>query len=238
MSGDNHGGIIWFLSALIILTLTGVFLSLMVDKRHKAARTGHTRADAFAENAAVLLGLRAELESLEERHRLSVARDGDYALGLESEEKMQTGIREGIASLQAGNAKLQSSIQILRTEFSDYRARSGKTQEGNQLPDKRDAAFSREPVEKPAARESEIAALRAEIALGRSRISGWKAELSVVESNSRYGDKRSVPGSLRTWGEQAAILRNNITRAEAHLVLVIEKLRSLSPSDPALTLPR
>jgi hypothetical protein len=238
MSGDNHGGIIWFLFALIILTLSGVFLSLMVDKRHASARTGHARADVFAENAAVLLELRAEIESLEERHRLSVARAGDYASGLESEEKMQAGIREGIASLQAGNAKLQSSIQILRTEFSDYRARSRKIQEGNEFPDARDAAFSREPVEKPAAREAEMAVLRAEIALGRSRISGWKAELSAAESKSRYGDKRSVPGSLRTWDEQAAILINNITRAEAHLALVIEKLRSLSPSDPALTLPR
>jgi hypothetical protein len=85
---------------------------------------------------------------------------------------------------------------------------------------------------------ADIAAIRAEITLWSNRVSSLRNELSQAESQSRYGSNRSVPGSLRTWGEQAALLRKDITRSETRLALALEKLRDASPNDPALVRPR
>jgi hypothetical protein len=61
-----------------------------------------------------------------------------------------------------------------------------------------------------------------------------KGSIRTAESESRYASNRSVPGSLRTWAEQATMLKAELVRTEALLALSKEKLRSISPADTLL----
>lgn len=309
MVTDNYGGIMWFLGALIILTLSGVFLSILADKGINSSKAGGFEADAFAANAGVLHDLQAELGSKTERYALMTARAESTASGRDSERAIQTGVKARIASLAAEKVMLQNAIPVTESEFSDYRSQYRKgvwakaagermgnlfVKSGRQFEqvvinrvtplgldishahglakvdfmdlslelrdrfqwDKEERAriladgADSEPERPLPANNSEkkampnqpqsadIAAIRAEITLWSNRISSLKNELSQAESQSRYGNNRSVPGSLRTWGEQAALVRQDITRSEARLALALEKLHDVSPNDPVLVRPR
>lgn len=309
MGTDNYGGIIWFLGALIILTLSGVFLSMLADKGLDSSKAGGVVADAFAENAAVLYELQAELGRKTERHSLVHARTVAATSGMESERAFQTGVKDRIASLTVEKIRLRNAIPSMESEFAEYRSRyrknvwakatgermgdlfikSGRqfeqvvinrvtplgldishahglakvdfmelslalrerfqwdeqerarilaTEQESQLDRPLSAVSSAEKTGLIVPQGADIASVRAEIILWRSRISTLRIELSQAESQSRHGSNRSVPGSLRTWGEQAALLRQDITRSEARLALALEKLRDASPSDPALVRPR
>lgn len=310
MSGDNHSGIIWCLGPLVVLTLSGVFLSLLVDKRHDKIRAGSIQANEYDTNVSIMLELSASLDSKRKRHALLVSRAADAVSGMKSEVDLQKLIRDGISSMGSDKTMLIRSIRDSETEFLAYQERYRRvvwasaagerlgtlfTKSGRQFEkvvitrvtnvgfdishahgvakvdyldlgielrerfqwvenergrilsiqpqlsmglDKRIDAGTSAKDTKSAPKDNDIAALRAEIKLWRNRISALRIEHSSAERQNRHGRNRSVPGSLRTWEEQAALLKQDITRFEAGLALAIEKLRSLSPADAALVVPK
>ncbi len=82
-----------------------------------------------------------------------------------------------------------------------------------------------------------IAEARALVTTGRFAVANFQKLHTEALANSRYGKQQSVPGSLRTWPEQAAIMEEKLSTATAKLLLVTEKLRELSPGDPLLLPP-
>jgi hypothetical protein len=314
MISENHSGIIWSLAALIILTLSGVFLSLLVEKRLTFSQTRNTIAQDIAKNDLIIDGFRSELEGKQQQFAASEARALRTAADVGGIGSVFKEFKAEMESLAGRKSKLQAVIPELEQTFADCRGKyrsaewakasgeridslflkSGRQFErvvisrvtpfgleishadgnarvdfkdlGNDYrerfqwdeeereevlakerrnrlrlsPSRREATPSPEVDTTPtAARDgSAITALRSEIQLLRSKLSSLRIEYSQASSQSRYGSNRSVPGSLRTWGEQAEILKTEIARAEARLALSSEKLRALSPGDPYLTVPR
>jgi hypothetical protein len=75
---------------------------------------------------------------------------------------------------------------------------------------------------------------RTDVSLLKSKSLTLRSAIRTAESNSRYANNRSVPGSLRTWDEQAALLKSQLVRIDAQLALARELLRKENPSDPLL----
>lgn len=75
---------------------------------------------------------------------------------------------------------------------------------------------------------------RSEVSLLKSKSLTLRSAIRTAESNNRYANNRSVPGSLRTWAEQAALLKTQLVRTEAQLALAQELLRKEDPSDSLL----
>lgn len=78
---------------------------------------------------------------------------------------------------------------------------------------------------------------RSEVRLLQGKALQLKAEIRTAEIESRYAKNRSVPGSLRTWGEQVEALTSDLIKVEARLSLAKEALRKISPGDSLLRPP-
>ncbi|QTN31352.1 hypothetical protein HZ994_03070 [Akkermansiaceae bacterium] len=80
----------------------------------------------------------------------------------------------------------------------------------------------------------ELEKIRSQVRALQAKAMTLKGSIGTAERESRYASNRSVPGSLRTWAEQAMILKSDLARTEALLALAKDRLRAANPSDPLL----
>jgi len=128
MFSDDHSGIIWFLMCLIIVTLTGVFLSMLVEKRISFSNSRVGYADGIAAETKILESLRAELASAESQLEESSARQSGHESGLKNHQSTVSGLRAEIGSLTRREADLDNSLSETRTNFTAYRENYRKNQ--------------------------------------------------------------------------------------------------------------
>ncbi|MBC7980072.1 MAG: hypothetical protein H7Y36_05870 [Armatimonadetes bacterium] len=73
-----------------------------------------------------------------------------------------------------------------------------------------------------------------EVRISKIKAATLQSNYDNAISNSRYSSQRSVPGSLRTWTEQARILQTELARANFNHLHALERLRQVSPNDSLL----
>lgn len=307
MFSDNHSGIIWSLAGLTILTLTGVFLSILVDKKHGSSRERNNLQASMATNEREISGLGDELEFLTKRLTSSETRASGNSAAVSSKAAAISQMGSSISDLRSRKAEITRTIPELRQEFDTYRMRyrdqawadavgeeiesimlkSGRHFErvtitkvtpvgleishpdGNARIDAQDLSLefrdrfqwddeerqkaieaerkNRERLTRQAQAEpkapgirveppagNDVEKTRSEVRLLQTKVLQLRTAIQTAESESRYANNRSVPGSLRTWAEQANILKADLIRTEAQLSLAKENLRSAAPNDPLL----
>ena len=310
MLSDNHSGIIWSLAGLTILTLSGVFLSILVEKKHTSSRVRNMTQTTLAEYEREISLLGEQLESLKKRMLSSETRASSNSAATISTAELISQMDSSIGELRRKKTEISLAIPDLRQEFDNYRSqyreqawadavgeevesillKSGRHFErvtitrvtpvgleishphGNARIDANDLSrefrdrfqwddeerekvieaernnrerLAREaknaqkvtrepeiPVESPSG--SDLNKSRAEVRLLQTKVLQLRMNIQAAERESRYANNRSVPGSLRTWAEQANILKADLVRTEAHLSLAKEKLRALKPNDALL----
>ena len=310
MLSDNHSGIIWSLAGLAILILSGVFLSILVDGKHKSSRVRNNFTESLAANEHEISGLKQEAEALNARLISAEKRADSNSSEVRTKVLLRSQLGSSISQLRARKAEMIRSIPELRQEFDSYRKKyrdqawndavgeeiesillkSGRHFESVRItrvtpvgleishPDgtaridaqelsreyrdrfqwddaerertieterKNRERLAHEARESPPEPESpdgvpsgiDLEKTRAEVRLLQGKVLQLKAELLTAENESRYAKNRSVPGSLRTWAEQADVLAADLIKAEARLSLAKEKLRAVSPNDSLLRPP-
>lgn len=310
MSSDNQDGIIWILGCLIVLTLSGVFLSILVDKRFTFQRERNTSGENLETGRVSIRELNDRIEESQVRLDASESTITAYRSKLDSHQASLSSITAETKALRIRNEELTASIKDTALKFDQYRENYRRAEWRNAAGEKighiflktgrqfdkviisrvtpagleishahgtaridfndlgpayhdrfqwnddgRERELEKErlnrsvlgqPAEERKARhypppnreadadDAAINSARNAVRAGRSAVSTLRILHSEAVSNSRFGTQRSVPGSLRTWGEQAAILEKKLAAANAKLSLEIEKLRQISPGDALL----
>lgn len=307
MLTDNHSGIIWSLAGLTILTLSGVFLSILLDKKHGSSRARNNVHATIAANEREISTLGEELTSLNNRLISSKKRASSNSAATNSKGNLISQLVSSIGELRSRKAEISLTIPELRQEFDRYRLqyreqawanaggekvesillKAGRHFErvtitrvtpvgleishrhGNARIDAKDlsrefrdrfqwddeerekaieaernnreriAQQAREVHQGPGSRVespsgSDMEKTRSDVRLLQTKVLQLRMAIQTAEVESRYANNRSVPGSLRTWAEQANILKADLIRTEAHMARAKEKLRALQPNDPLL----
>ncbi len=80
-----------------------------------------------------------------------------------------------------------------------------------------------------------------ELRVARELLSSWTAQVAALAADQRNaaaraasGFRKSVPGSLETWGAKAQRLERDLSRARLALAQARANLATISPEDPAL----
>lgn len=80
-----------------------------------------------------------------------------------------------------------------------------------------------------------------ELRVARELLSSWTAQVAALAADQRnaasqasMGFRKSVPGSLETWGAKAQRLERDLSRARLALAQARANLATISPEDPAL----
>lgn len=81
---------------------------------------------------------------------------------------------------------------------------------------------------------AELAGLRRQVLGWQAKISQLKSQQSQAQSNMRYGNQTSVPGSLETWSARSERLSSELSRAQASLVVAKANLAEIAAHDPLL----
>lgn len=314
MLSDNQDGILWILGSLIVLTLSGVFLSILVDKRFSFQRETTSIQSLLDANEVSILSLRSQIRESEAILASSISTREANKLKLDSSIKNSKIITAEINRLEGRKSELALRIPEAKEAFYKYREnyreqtwrnaigekieyimlKSGRQfdkvviqkvipsglvishahglaringrdlshamqarfqwidKEADHAAQKQEIAKASEQpailetpnkqlenqakirIEEENQKKQSIAETRKLLIKGRTAVSSLRIMHSEAVSNSRYGSERSVPGSLRTWAEQAEILEKKLTAATAKLSLITEQLRQLSPADPLL----
>ncbi len=309
MSSESHREAFWILGCLIVLTLVGIFLTIMVD-RHRAPRrqTSSIQSRLHADGESIL-NLRNQISRSEAKLTASATNSEASQSELNSREADIKEISASIQVLKSRKRELTAELPDTREKFQKYREDYRKHTWRNAVGEKIDHIFLRtgrqfdrvvvtkvtpsgleishahgraridgkdlshalqdrfqwfgegrekvsrkKPVEKislpteakipnrgietaapaEAGKAQAIAEAKALVTTGRNAVATLSRNHAEAVSNSRYNSQRSVPGSLRTWAEQAVILEKKLAAAIAKLSTVTEQLRQLSPTDPLL----
>ena len=123
MNSDNNSGIIWSLACLIILTLSGVFLSTLVDKKIGSSQEKKKMFEAVADDERNLASLRIELELCKSKHTAAEESSIQKTANISSKSSLSLQIESSVQDLRTRRANLKSSIQKLSEEFDEYRKR-------------------------------------------------------------------------------------------------------------------
>lgn len=121
MFSEDHSGIIWFLMCLIIVTLTGVFLSMLVEKRISFSNSQINGADGIAAQASNVETLRTELVGWESELVKFSERQSRHESGLKMKQSEVSRLHAEIDSLKRRRADLGKSISDTRAAFTAYR---------------------------------------------------------------------------------------------------------------------
>lgn len=314
LSPDNHDGIFWLLGSLIILTLSAVFLSLLVDKQFSFTREANSVQERLSADRQAIANLRSSIGESEGRLAASVSSSEAASENLEATRTSIPMIKAQTEILRARKAELISEIPNTTEAFDKYREEykehtwrnavgekidhlflkngrqfdrviitkvietgfeishahgraridgkdlshalqarfqwsvedPGTTALVTKIPQRshetflsQEGAKSQRVTEAPPKENKAQAIIEARtlVTTGRSAVSSLRRLHAEAMSNSTYGNQRSVPGSLRTWPEQAAILERKLSTATAKLSQVTDKLREISPGDPLLQVP-
>lgn len=78
----------------------------------------------------------------------------------------------------------------------------------------------------------------------RRNVTAWKAKVTQLSADTDdarakadFGRQGSVPGSLETWQDRAANLKNDLAKAKQNLAAAKARLKALDPDDPMLNAP-
>lgn len=314
LSPENHDGVFWLLGSLIVLTLSGVLLSILVDKKFSFSQEKNSIHETISADLNRITDLRFRIDQCEKKLATAAFRAETAKKSLSSITTTIPEVEDEIDLLLAKKLQLTNAIPKTLAEFETYseaykahtwkkavgeridhlflktgrqydrviitrvtetgleishahgRARVDSTDLSNALQDR----FQWVETEVSTKQDSELAPRRSEVALqrpqnsisptiaekprvnpdaetlnqartlvttGRAAVASLRNLHAEAVSNSSYGNQRSVPGSLRTWPEQAAILEEKLIKATAKLSLVTGQLREISPSDPLLQVP-
>jgi len=314
LSPESHDGIFWVLGSLIVLTLSAVFLSLLVDKQFSFARETNSIQETLSADRETISDLRSRIGESEGRLAASVSTSEAAAENLEATRTSIPMIKAQTEGLRARKAGLISEIPNTTEAFDKYREEykehtwrnavgekidhiflktgrqfdrviitkvietgleishsHGRTRINakdlshalqarfqwsvenpdttavvTKIPQRSDETFhkqegtdSQRVTEAPPEENKAQAIIEARtlVTTGRSAVSRLRRLHTEAIANSRYSNQRSVPGSLRTWPEQAGILEQKLSAATAKLSQVTDQLRNISPGDPLLQAP-
>ncbi len=122
LSAEDHPGVFYFLVGIIVLVMTGVGLSLLVDKRLKFS-SGNS---AIQKEIALYEEELASLRSTHEQVLLRLNGSGDTvkndSAALASHRRKSDGLVQRRAELERTRADLAVAIPSLENQFSSYRA--------------------------------------------------------------------------------------------------------------------
>jgi chromosome segregation ATPase len=230
LSDDDHPGLLTFLVGMIVLVMTGVVLSMLVDSRFGASKKV-TALREDIETGDAEIGRLRNLQAVgvlrltdEEPARRKAAAD------LHALRRRMKDLDARRKVLEASDNDLLTSISAIEADFGRYRGRHREIADrsdqnpGKTLPKARETAV-------------DIAAVNRL----RARIDGWKVKVAALERDSNRafseaasGSSASTPGSLETWQARAARLAGELARAKAALAGVKADLAAVAPNDPAL----
>lgn len=311
MFTEEGNGLLWILCSLIIVTLTGVFLSLLVDKRITSSHSVKGLHLKIQENNQTI----ERIENALSQYKKSVDSAEDEAERIQSRKSgfsaKSKQHREEIAELRLQQEALKSSIPVLEIQFANYRNEYRESAWRNATGEKIDLLYLKtgrqfenvtirrvtsfgleishasglaridfrdlglkyrerfqwEDQDRQRANESELPGDELEsrrlpieiknlameekstaaeerfanLAFAQNQVRKFRAQVvsarrrhSEAVSKSRYGSARSVPGSLKTWSEQAQIREKQLSEAAGRLAVATQQLRQLSPHDPLL----
>lgn len=137
MFADDNSSVIWILVCLIIVTLTGVFLSMLVEKRINFANSHVSFAEEIRIEGKNLIKLKREFDS--ERDRLTDARESSesFQSNLSNQRSHTQALHGEIESLTKRAALLTQTIadtdKNFRTYRETYRATEWRKAEGEKI---------------------------------------------------------------------------------------------------------
>ena len=158
---------------------------------------------------------------LEIRHEDGFARVQGPELDIKLQERFQWDDEERRKSLQ-----IERTVQESQPKESVV-ARETESGEANSTPGVADR-----PTENGNAEElAKINALRKKVSAWKQKVGILRASKAEADSQTGYGNSRSVPGSLETWEAKAGRLGQELLKARAALELAKAQLAVVAPTD-------
>jgi hypothetical protein len=158
---------------------------------------------------------------LEIRHEHGFARIQAPDLDLKWQEKFQWDDEERQRSLQTERTVQESppneSVKVREIESGDT----------NSTPGVRDGTLQMSVTEDLV----KINALRKKVSAWKQKVGILKGDKAEADSQTGYGNNRSVPGSLETWEARAGRLTQDLAQAKAALELAKAQLAVVAPTD-------
>ncbi|MGL5017486.1 MAG: hypothetical protein ACRDBP_05095 [Luteolibacter sp.] len=161
---------------------------------------------------------------LEIRHADGIARIQAPELDRKIQDRFQWNDEERRRTLKDEHKNLQSIPEtVVEKDTPDTSAFSESAARGS--------SRSQPGMDSDAIKLSELRRL---VVAWKSKVNQLEADRSEALSNSGFGNRTSVPGSLETWSAKAARLGNELARANSALAIAKSDLAVVAPGDPLL----
>jgi hypothetical protein len=161
---------------------------------------------------------------LEIRHADGIARIQAPELDRKIQDRFQWNDEERRRTLKNEHRNLQSiSEAVVESATTDTSAFSESAARGSLRPQ---AGGGSDALK--------VSELRRLVVAWKSKVNQLEFDRSEALSNSGFGNRTSVPGSLETWSAKAARLGNELARANSALAIAKSELAVVAPDDPLL----
>lgn len=126
MSSDGHDGIIWILGCLIVLTLSGVLLSILVDKRFSFQRQTNSLQSKVNAGEESIRDRRNQIHEAKASLAAASARASRAETDLVTTKAAGRDLSERVKHLESRKKKLTLLLTETREAFHAYRERYKK----------------------------------------------------------------------------------------------------------------